>query len=1052
MGCIGSPNYINLSPYKLISSSQRHPKSFASHWFLIQVISSVIDLYTFGHSEQIYFSSENMVSNGWFKMYLNQNQVKFLEDSTYFSLYLIESKNEFLIKKSNEQTKFFVHASKDWKPPSGIQILSKISDTIFYVENLEIYNDEIKNDLRVLKIVPQAGTKQPLNRFITGYLQTGHQKSVYSNNIYAPIRTLHNIGLNGSNEVVNVVDSGVDLSNAFFYDPENDLSSVTGKTNVNHRKVVRIENIVDNTDEYKGHGTHVSGTVCGAAYCTDCGISQYNGVAPASKLYFSDIGNSTSGELSGTVDLEEQYKMFKELDVHVSSNSWGYSYNNREVEFNYNKAAFDHPDVLYVFAAGNSQAYNTINCPGSSKNVMSVSAASFISSAYLGFAQSRVEIQNETFSFIQGKEITKSFIFENSVNEPMKYYINLTLKPFIEDETSADYYKDTVVVLNNETSDDKEICQRAQKVSSLGALAAIFLTDKTEFYCDEIRSMIPIVKLVNKDNLSVLFDMKKVTLFPFSGEEKKLPSADFLSSKGPADSGLRKPDIIIPGANIFSAKSHGPDLEDVEIDSSYDENVCVMSGSSMATPAASGLALIIRQYLKEGFYPSLKKNPENSVENPSSCLLRALLVNTAIKPDSQASESKSLPRKDVGFGTPFLNNILGFNDTGLRFVDNEKIGTKSHHVYRIKLDSNSADLSVTLVYLDPPLDVDNEANLFADLDLYVKSPKGQIYYGNNVSDGDTLSVIEKVVFDKNEIQSDGGEFEIHVVSNNFPIDSQNVMYSIVVNGPFEMADVESNSAFLKTEEASENDCPNGCNGNGKCEKAQCVCNDAFVGNSCGTKIDDLNDGESHEEVLNYGDLKYFRIPLNEKVKKIDFDIVRSDVSGYVYFCTSLDQSPGKLTNSGWSCYLACKSNDPSSRPSFGNYSFEINHNQRETNPKFFNLAFYTGYNKKQTVKINNIKLTFSELPTDEPHSTSQSSSSTTSQSSSSTISQSLNPGKSDEDNEENEKLPVFVFVLMAFVGIMVITSILLVPWAICKRKEKEAKSSVSISLMSNQDF
>lgn len=38
---------------------------------------------------------------------------------------------------------------------------------------------------------------------------------------------------------------------------------------------------------------------------------------------------------------------------------------------------------------------------------------------------------------------------------------------------------------------------------------------------------------------------------------------------------------------------------------------------------------------------------------------------------------------------------------------------------------------------------------FADLDMYVKAPNGEIYHGNNVSDGDAFAVIEKVVFDFN---------------------------------------------------------------------------------------------------------------------------------------------------------------------------------------------------------------------------------------------------------------------------------------------------------------
>ena len=1091
MGCIGSPNYLNLSPYKISSSAQRTAKSFTSHWFLIQVISSVIDIYSFGNSKQIYFSSENMVANGWFKMYLNQDQFNFLKDSTYFNLYPIEYKNKISTQKSVRNSGFYVHASKDWIPPPGSRLSSRISDTIFYVENL-IINKELQSDSRILKIEP-ADIKQPLNRFVSGYLQSSQQKSVYSNNIFAPIRPLYELGLNGSNQVVNVVDSGVDVYNAFFYDPkpENNLSSITGRTNVNHRKIVRIEPIADNTDEPKGHGTHVSGTVCGSSFCTNCGISQYNGLAYASKLYFSDIGDSTTGLLSGTVDLNEQYKIFEQLGVHVSSNSWGHSSNNREIEFNYNKAAFEHPDVLYVFAAGNSQAYNTIYCPANSKNVLSVSAASFVSSAYLYFRQTNIEIQDESLQvLIQGKETTHSIIFKKSVGDPMKYYINLTLKQFSEEGE----FNDSVVVLNTETGHDEEICQMTHKMQLLGAAATIFLTAKTEFYCDEPGPTIPMIKLVSKENITSLLNMKKVSLLPYSGQERKIPGADLLSSKGPADSGLRKPEIVIPGANIFSARSHGPDLEDVEITTDYDDSVHVLSGSSMATPSASAMSLIILQYLNEGFYPGLKKDSENSIMNVSSCLLRALLINTAIKPDSAEGESQSLPRNDVGFGTPFLHKILGFNDTGLRFVDYETIGQEMHRVYRIKVDSNKADLSVTLVYLDPPLDVDNEALLFADIDLYVKSPTGQIYNGNNATDGDTLSVIERVVFEKGEIPEVGGEFEIHVVSNKFPIDSQKVIYSIVVNGPFEMGNIEKNPLFLKGEDASENDCPNGCNGNGKCQKSHCVCNDAFVGLSCAAQITDLKEGESHSEKLNHGDMKYLRIPLTEKVEKIDFDILKRERKGLTYFCTSFEDSPGKLSQPEWTCYTACPITHPNETtpPSFANYSFDA---PKDKDPKFLNLAFYTGYYKAQTVTVDNIKITSSQKPTEIPTTqtstatdtevpatqtstateipTTQTSTATeipTTQTSTATevpatqtstetttlsVSPSLSASSSaSDDSHENgkKKLPIYAIVILAVICIMVVVSIALVPLILCRKGKKQENSAISMKLLASQDI
>lgn len=168
---------------------------------------------------------------------------------------------------------------------------------------------------------------------------------------------------------------------------------------------------------------------------------------------------------------------------------------------------------------------------------------------------------------------------------------------------------------------------------------------------------------------------------------------------------------MTPGSHINSAKSHVPDMEDVTVTYTYNDNVADKTGTSMATPAAAGLATIIVQYLHDGFYPYLEKGTGEMIK-PTSYLLRGLLVNTAINPKQDENESKSMYRNVVGFGFPFLQNILGFNETGLGFADNQSIGSNSHLVYTFNFDLNITDLYVTLVYLDPPLNVDNEAIFF----------------------------------------------------------------------------------------------------------------------------------------------------------------------------------------------------------------------------------------------------------------------------------------------------------------------------------------------------
>lgn len=194
---------------------------------------------------------------------------------------------------------------------------------------------------------------------------------------------------------------------------------------------------------------------------------------------------------------------------------------------------------------------------------------------------------------------------------------------------------------------------------------------------------------------------------------------------------------------------------------------------------------------------------------------------------------------------------MGFRDSGLRIVDNVEMMSQSHHVHHIILDNNSQELSMTMNYFNPPLNPENEAIFFADLDLFVKSPKQKWFVWNGVdkiADSDSFSNTEREIIEKEDIPLNGGYFEIHIVSSHYPIDSQKVTYSIVINGPFEQTASRKNSFFLKYKNASEAECIKDCSGNWKCNnKGFCECNENSIGVSCNTKITKIKDGEINNE-------------------------------------------------------------------------------------------------------------------------------------------------------------------------------------------------------------
>jgi subtilisin family serine protease len=211
-----------------------------------------------------------------------------------------------------------------------------------------------------------------------------------------------------------------------------------------------------------------------------------------------------------------------------------------------------------------------------------------------------------------------------------------------------------------------------------------------------------------------------------AGASKQSPNqADLCSGvTGPTVDGRRKPEIFAPGCDINSA------------DNNNGNTTRQTDGTSMAAPAVSSVAALLRQYFLEGWYPTGTRRADHSFV-PSGALLKASLLHSTVDMDIDAGYPSDTRE---GWGRVLADDTAHFtgDPENLRIWDvrhSEGMNTGNSRTYNVFVSSNTEPLKVTLVWTDPPgTEGSNTANdiVVNDLDLVVTSPDGtQTYVGNN---------------------------------------------------------------------------------------------------------------------------------------------------------------------------------------------------------------------------------------------------------------------------------------------------------------------------------
>lgn len=320
------------------------------------------------------------------------------------------------------------------------------------------------------------------------------------------------------------------------------------------------------------------------------------------------------------------------------------------------------------------------------------------------------------------------------------------------------------------------------------------------------------------------------------------------SNHGPTFDGRTKPDIVAPGTVIGATE----DTDD-QISSSYNNNATsatakdaavnphdpnnnstltekAVSGTSFASAAVAGGALLARQYFTDGYYPGGAKNTSNAF-TPSNALIKAVILNSGRNVTGRftasnypVSVSGALPNNGQGWGRIALDDALYFAgdrrelkvladiyngataSESNRPAPNAAITTGQTHTYQITNVSNVEPLRITLVWSDPRAAIGSAVALVNNLNLEITDPNGAVYRGNinfsnawsqpaNGTSFDSVNPVE-AVYIQNPVP---GTYTVRVIGENVPgngqtqivaqpgdqkIDSNRQGYALIATGNF----------------------------------------------------------------------------------------------------------------------------------------------------------------------------------------------------------------------------------------------------------------------------